>query len=316
MKILIYGAGVIGSITAAKLMDAGYNTTLLARGKRLEQLQQNGLVTHNVISKETSTRKIELTEQLKVEDRYDLIIVTVRLDQLQDAIESLKKNKGSKSLLFMLNIPKGVDQIAIELPDRHIMLGFPGLGGTYRNGAIDYIELKQQRSSLGELNRRAEGFSDLLMEVKGVFENSGMKVDLVADMPAWLSVHAIFVGSIAAAIWKENGDSRTLGKNKKSVYELVSSIREGFKACQALEMPIYPSNLKTIFMSVPKCFAVWYWSKALQGEMGTLAMEPHVKGAKKEMQLIAKQVLNLVHSSTVATPSLDRLLNPFCSDEA
>lgn len=315
MKILIYGAGVIGSITAAKLMDAGYNTTLLARGKRLEQLQQNGLVTHNVISKETSTREIALTEQLNAEDRYDLIIVTVRLDQLQGAIESLKTNRGSKSLLFMLNIPVGVEQIAQELPDKHILLGFPGAGGTYRNGAIDYIELKQQKSSLGELNGKERGFSDLLIEVKRLFENSGMKVVLVRNMPAWLSIHALFVGCIAAAIWKANGDSRQLGKNKKSVYELVSSIREGFKACQTLGIPIYPTNLKTIFMSVPKCFAVWYWSRALQGEMGTLAMEPHVKSAKKEMQLIASQILHLVHSSSIATPSLDRLLKPFCMEQ-
>lgn len=43
-KILIYGAGVIGSIYAARLSEYGYNVTVLARGKRLSELRKNGLL--------------------------------------------------------------------------------------------------------------------------------------------------------------------------------------------------------------------------------------------------------------------------------
>lgn len=35
MRILVYGAGVIGSIFAEKLAVAGNDVTILARGKRL-----------------------------------------------------------------------------------------------------------------------------------------------------------------------------------------------------------------------------------------------------------------------------------------
>ena len=41
MRILIYGAGVIGSLYAALLADAGYDTSIYARGKRLEILKNN-----------------------------------------------------------------------------------------------------------------------------------------------------------------------------------------------------------------------------------------------------------------------------------
>ena len=44
MRILIYGAGVIGSIFAGRLAASGEDITVLARGKRLEQLKQNGVV--------------------------------------------------------------------------------------------------------------------------------------------------------------------------------------------------------------------------------------------------------------------------------
>lgn len=44
MKLLIYGAGVIGCLYAALFSEAGYDTTVYARGKRLESLQNNGLL--------------------------------------------------------------------------------------------------------------------------------------------------------------------------------------------------------------------------------------------------------------------------------
>lgn len=49
MKILIYGAGVIGSIYSAKLYEAGIDITLLARGKRYESLKQNGVIINDDI---------------------------------------------------------------------------------------------------------------------------------------------------------------------------------------------------------------------------------------------------------------------------
>ena len=44
MRILVYGAGVIGSIFAGKLAASGEDITVLARGKRVEQLQQRGII--------------------------------------------------------------------------------------------------------------------------------------------------------------------------------------------------------------------------------------------------------------------------------
>ena len=43
MRILIYGAGVIGSLYAALFAESGYDTSIYARGKRLEALRNNGL---------------------------------------------------------------------------------------------------------------------------------------------------------------------------------------------------------------------------------------------------------------------------------
>ena len=42
MRLLIYGAGVIGGLYASLFAQAGYEVSLYARGKRLESLRQQG----------------------------------------------------------------------------------------------------------------------------------------------------------------------------------------------------------------------------------------------------------------------------------
>ena len=43
MKILVYGAGVLGCNMARNLLRAGKDVTLLARGKWAEEIRRNGL---------------------------------------------------------------------------------------------------------------------------------------------------------------------------------------------------------------------------------------------------------------------------------
>ena len=44
MRILIFGAGVIGSLYGALFAEAGYDVYVYARGRRLESLTQDGLL--------------------------------------------------------------------------------------------------------------------------------------------------------------------------------------------------------------------------------------------------------------------------------
>ncbi len=43
MKLLVYGAGVCGSLFAARLHETGHDVSLLARGGRLTALRQHGV---------------------------------------------------------------------------------------------------------------------------------------------------------------------------------------------------------------------------------------------------------------------------------
>ena len=50
VKILVYGAGPLGSLLAAKLQEGGNTVSLLARGRRLADLREHGLVLVDILS--------------------------------------------------------------------------------------------------------------------------------------------------------------------------------------------------------------------------------------------------------------------------
>jgi 2-dehydropantoate 2-reductase len=312
MKILIFGAGIIGQIYSSRLFASGVDVTLLARGENYETIKKNGIEIKNILTKETTILKVSIIKEINPNKNYDLIIVTVRLDQLKTIYSTLNNDNSAKAIMFMLNNIHNIDELQQQYPNKDIVLGFPGVGGTRKNNIIEYIQIKQQKTTLGNLNGESK---TLVSKIKGILTKAGFQTTIEANMKWWLKTHALFITCASAAIMKQDGNSKKLGRNKKAVREMIDSVAEGFKGLQKLGIQITPNNLKTIFLIMPKWFSVWYWRKALRGNMGTLAIAPHVKAAKPEMQLLAKNVLSLVHSSSFKTPTLNNLLTEFIEND-
>ena len=68
MNILVYGAGVLGSLYAARLQEAGQHVTVLARGQRLQDIHEHGIVLVDVLTGKTTTTHINLVEELEPGD--------------------------------------------------------------------------------------------------------------------------------------------------------------------------------------------------------------------------------------------------------
>lgn len=280
----------------------------MARNKRLQFLGEHGITLKNILTNEEISSKIPVTNKLNESDQYDLIIVSVRLDQIREVVPLLKRNKHSQTILFMLNNPDDMTYLQNEMPDKKILLGFPGIGGTYHQKYIEYVQIKQQATTVGNIYGNMD---DKIKELKMIFQKAGFRTTVSKDMQAWLKTHAVFISCVSAAIIKEHGSSIRLGKNKRGVQEMVSAIREGFKALKSLKTPVMPANIKIIFLVMPVWFSVRYWQKSLQGATGTLAIAPHANVAKEEMRLVAEKVLQIVHKSSVKTPVLENLLSGF-----
>ena len=73
MKILVYGAGVLGCNLARNLFRAGKDVTLLARGNWAAEIKQNGLRVKDKFSPRTSVSRIPVVTKLAPDAQYRAI---------------------------------------------------------------------------------------------------------------------------------------------------------------------------------------------------------------------------------------------------
>lgn len=105
MKFCIFGAGGTGGVLAAYLAMAGNDVTIIARGKHLEAIQEQGLTLH------TNHRGTEVIQGLKActaaeyHDVPEVLLVCVKYYNLEDAIAFVREKISTDTLIVpVLNV--------------------------------------------------------------------------------------------------------------------------------------------------------------------------------------------------------------------
>ena len=304
MKILVYGAGVIGSLYAGKLQAGGHSVTVLARGDRLSEIRHYGLVLQDVISGGRMAIKVETAERIAADAQYDIALVTVRRDQLASAVPELKADWSIPNFLFMLNNPAGTESLAERLGRDRVLLGFPGAGGTRDRHVIHYALIPQQPTTLGEMDGQP---SSRLRAIEMALRTSGFPTKISHDMDAWLKAHAFFVTAVSGAIYLAGGDCRRLSEEDTLLMLMTNGVREGFSAVRALGLTVTPLALRALFTWLPKSFAISYWRKFFRAEVADYVFGRHARAASGEMRTIANDCRAILTATGTTAPALHRL---------
>ena len=136
MRVLIYGAGVIGSLYAALFSSAGVDTTVYARGQRLEGLKQHGLRYEKSVT--VRTPNVRILDTLYPNDLYDFIFLTVRENQLHAALTQLRENR-SPCIVTMVNSIEDYSVWEQLCGAGRILPAFPGAGGGFEQGVLHAV---------------------------------------------------------------------------------------------------------------------------------------------------------------------------------
>jgi 2-dehydropantoate 2-reductase len=304
MNILVYGAGVIGSVYAARLQEAGHNVSLLARGQRAASLRIQGIHLENALTGRHTLTRVSIVEQLAPTDSYDVVIVTVRLDQLASILPILVANHQIPTVLFMLNNPAGMQQFKMLEPQR-VVLGFPAVGGVREGDVVRYITLRQVPTMLGEADGRV---TPRLRQLAAMFKLAGFPVELSPDMQTWLKTHAIMDMGIIAAVIMTGRKSAQLARSRRNVVMLVQAIHEGLLALRALGTPLTPFSLTLFFLWVPRWLTVILIQSLLRTRISVLGIDAHLDGDIEEIRQMAREIMAQLQKSPVSTPTLSHLV--------
>jgi 2-dehydropantoate 2-reductase len=301
MDILVYGAGVIGTLYAAKLAAHGHRIVVVARAGRLAQIEANGLQIKDIANGELTDVQVESCIHLEPAQRFDLVIVSVRRDQIAAILPELAAN-CSPAFLFLFNNPNGTDALLEAIGSERSILGFPGAGGAFQGETVEYSLIREQPTTLGSSANPA-----LVLKLAATLEQAGFPVKISSDMVAWLKTHAIFVTAICGAYYLSGGHTALLAKDRSNMDLMLDGVREGFTVLRALRVKIEPLPLKIIFLWVPRLFARLYWKNFLERSNTEQVIGRHAKNAPDEMQILANDCRQMIAASGAPAPSLLKL---------
>lgn len=303
MKILVYGAGPLASLLAARLERSGQDVTLLARGERFQQLRQNGIVLQHLLSGQRMVTQVKVIETLLPDDDYDWIVVVMGKNHVLAALPELAANALVPNVLFLGNNAAGGNEYCDVLGADRVLMGFLGAVGTREDGVVKYLadyDGSRARIRIGELDGRLSG---RLLDIGGVFESAGFEVHFSQDIDAWLKTHAVFILGLAGAYNIAGRDIERVVNTRDAIVMMVRAVREGLRVLRAHQIPIQPKSL-SYFSLLPEPILVSWLKKFMSGEDFKYGLV-HAGSAGPEMSQLSREMAYLTQATSVRTPYMD-----------
>jgi 2-dehydropantoate 2-reductase len=305
MRILVLGAGVIGSVYAGKLLQAGHQVVLLARGTRLTDLRTGGLVLEHSESKQRLALPISVVDGPEADQGYDLVLVAVRAEQLAATLPVLMSMNDRSDVLFFGNLA-GHGPALIEALGLRAVFGFPAAGGIQDGAVIRYVLISQQKTTLGEPSGER---SSRVRRLQTMFRGAGFATTITANIDGWLLGHAAFIVPMAFALYRVETDAGRLAQDAATLRLMVRATRQAFQALRAFGTGEIPTNLTILYLRMPESIAVHYWRRVLASPRGESWFAAHSRAAVREMTTLADELQAAVHRTGHKAPDLDTLLS-------
>ena len=241
MKLLVYGAGVCGSLFSARLFEAGHDVSLLARGERLAALRRHGV--RFAEGDSPAVRRVPVPVVEQPADGYDLIAVVVRTHQVDAVLESLAGIEGD--VLFLLNWAAGAEPLGTVIGRERVLLGFPP---SFAAGTLDGDVIRHRADSF--MTRRVpmpigepDGSTTPRLErIVRELRTAGINAKAEPRMDAWLKTHAAFEVPLGQAVCAAGGPVALAG-DPDAVRAMIRLMRQNLAA---LPTPVVPRGFTAL----------------------------------------------------------------------
>ncbi len=282
MRILVYGAGVLGCNLANNLYHAKKDVTLLARGAWAEQLKQNGLHMKKTFHLRESVSRVPVITQLEPEDCYDVIFVVVRYTQLDGVIEDLRAN-GTKNIVLVGNNARPVYYVSL-FPEKNIMFAFALSAGHRELAWVVSLDLK--KITIGQL-KNAPSNETLIGQI---FADTGYRVVYEPNMEDYLLCHVAFVLPAAFACYYTDGNLRKLKGNTAYLNRILDANIEGYRAIERAGHKILPASDTDYESAAYRKTCLCFFRIMCATGLGKICASDHAMNAVGEMSALNRDM--------------------------
>lgn len=294
MRILVFGAGVIGCNLARNLYRAGKDVTLLARGSWAEEIKKNGLRIKDKFSLRVSVSRIPVVTELAPEDQYDVIFVVMRYTQVGSIVETLRANV-TKNIVFVGNDVRA-RAVAASLPEKNVLFAFALSAGHRERDMVASIDLR--KITIGQL---ADSPSNEQL-IGQIFDGTKFKVVYQPNMEDYLLCHAAFVVPVAFACYKTGGDLKKIKGDTAYLNRLIDANIEGYRAIRDAGHEILPDDDKDFEGAAYRKTCLRFFKLMCATSLGKLCASDHAMNAVGEMSALNRDLKQFFDEHGAAYP--------------
>jgi len=308
MKILIYGAGIIGCTYGWQLSETGHDVSVLVRKGKMYDVEQNGIAIHCADFRGGRKQMKQIVfrpnviEELSSKNDFEYIIVSTNNLCLKDILPVLSQSAGKAHILFFQNMWNDFDEIANHLSPEQYFFGFPFMVGGGRDNKSIYSAisgLKYSYTPLGELNGKTTA---RVQKMAKALEEADLKPIISTQIRVWLITHYAVAAGMSAGIIKAGGGKAFAG-NSKVIRETIKSIREGLEVC--LKRGIDPKTEKANKLYyLPLFISVSIAKKIYANEALSIMFDGHTKHSPDEMKKMLEDIIECGEKLNVDMPFL------------
>lgn len=283
-KVLVFGAGVIGTYLAHVLIEAGNDVTILAREERAKSLNENGLVIYHHLQKKTTTNKVKALTDVEGL-AFDATFVVMPYHKLRSALP-LICTFNTKLLVLVGNNLSSAEihqEIKHNAPGiKKVLFGFQVSGGKKEEKSYVCERLGASWMDIGQLHGETD--ARLKKWVENLFKGTKYKINWKGDMENYLICHPAAILPIAYLSYICGGNlSKSTRSQRKAMYDASHEAYEFLKT-KGITDPsgddkFYSNGLYGALMK----FLYFVMSKTSMGDL--IACE-HCRNSVSEMEQI------------------------------
>lgn len=306
MRVLIVGAGIIGTIFGWALSRAGHDVAHLVRPGRAAPLADG--IAMDVVDRRRGHKGrfrgqylLTAVESLQPSDRFDMVIVPVKHYQLESTLAQLVPLAGAADFVVLTQNWDGAAAVDALLPRARYLYGDAKAGGSFINGtlvcALRAIDIGPSEGAPTPLDEKAAG----------LFRSAGIPTTLHGDMLHYLWVQYAFTGAMWAALIDAGSVAAIFGSGRR-VDRLMAACRECLDVARlrGVELARYP-EIRPILQTagLGRRLAIFMASLMFKYDAYTKRCSAHAFGDPAEVARFYDDLVGSGHSLCVPMPAMD-----------